>query len=239
MNISDNVAAVIEKVNAAALRSGRTPEDISIVAATKMNDAPAIQAAISAGIKICGENRVQEMTEKLPLGAYSGADLQFIGHLQKNKVKNVVGVCSLIQSVDSPDLLRAIGRIASAKGLRQDVLLEVNIAGEESKSGMAPSALPGILAEAGSVEGIRVRGLMAIPPVCSNPEENRPFFQQMRKLFVDIGQKKYDNVLMDFLSMGMTNDYETAIECGSNMVRIGTGIFGPRNYGGTGNGFNG
>ena len=228
--IGRNVVTVKSEIARAAEEAGRDPAEVLLVAATKMNDATSVQAAIRAGIDICGENRVQEMLEKNALGAYEGAPLHFIGHLQKNKVRQVVGLCELIHSVDSLTLLQEISRTAEKKGLIQDVLLEVNIGNEESKSGFTPEEVPEMLANAAELPAVRVRGLMAIPPVCEKPEENRPFFLKMRKLFVDNCGKKYDNVSMDFLSMGMSGDYTEAIRCGANMVRVGTGIFGPRNY---------
>ena len=195
-----------------------------------MNDADRVREAIQAGVDICGENRVQEMLEKNALGAYEGVPLHFIGHLQKNKVRQVVGLCELIHSVDSLGLLQEISRVAGKKGLIQDVLLEVNVGAEESKSGNSPEEVPGLLLEASKLPAVRVCGLMAIPPICEKPEENRPFFLQMQKLFVDNCRKKYDNISMDFLSMGMTGDYTEAVRCGANLVRVGSGIFGPRNY---------
>ena len=200
------------------------------MAATKMNDASRVREAIAAGVDICGENRVQEMLEKNAQGAYAGAPLHFIGHLQKNKVKQVVGLAQLIHGVDSLALLEVISREAQKKSLRQEVLLEVNVGGEASKSGFAPEEIPAALEAAAGFEGIFVRGLMAIPPICQSPDENRPFFLVMRKLFVDNGRKKYDNVFMDFLSMGMSGDFTEAVACGANMVRVGTAIFGARNY---------
>ena len=230
MNIAENVALVRRNIAEAALAAGRDPEKIRLVAATKMNDASRVRQAIAAGVEICGENRVQEMLEKQAQGAYEGAELHFIGHLQKNKAKQVVGLAKLIHSVDSTELLTLISRLAEARGLVQDVLLEVNIAGEAAKSGFAPEDVPQALAFASQLPGVRVRGLMAIPPICSFPDQNRPFFLRMRKLFVDNGGKKYDNVSMDFLSMGMSGDYQEAIACGADLVRIGTAVFGPRDY---------
>ena len=229
-SITENVARVRAEIAAAALAAGREPQEILLVAATKMNDADRVREAIAAGVDICGENRVQEMLEKQAQGAYEGAPLHFIGHLQKNKVKQVVGLAALIHGVDSLALLEVISREAEKKGLRQDVLLEVNIGAEASKSGFAPEEIPAALEAAAAFGGIFVRGLMAIPPICRSPDENRPFFLAMRKLFVDNGRKKYDNVSMDFLSMGMSGDYPAAIACGANMVRVGTAIFGARNY---------
>ena len=228
--IARNVARVREEMIRAALEAGRDPAGIRLVAATKMNSAEAVRAAISAGVDICGENRVQEMLEKNAQGAYEGAPLHFIGHLQKNKVRQVVGLCELIHSVDSLPLLAEISRTAEKRGLTQDVLLEVNIGAEDSKSGFAPEELASALEEASRLPAVRIRGLMAIPPVCEKPEENRPFFLQMQKLFVDNCDKKYDNISMDFLSMGMSGDYPEAVRCGANLVRVGTGIFGPRFY---------
>ena len=231
MTVSQNVSSVISSVAAAAEASGRSPKDVSIIAATKMNDASRVQEAIAAGIEVCGENRVQEMLEKLEQKAYEGARLHFIGHLQKNKVRNVVGAVELIHSIDSLALLQAVSSRAESLGIVQDVLLEVNIASEASKSGFAPSELFSVLDSAQSLAGVHIRGLMAIPPAAPSGDENSLFFAQMQQLFVDIGAKKYDNSNMDFLSMGMSNDFISAIEHGSNMVRIGTAIFGPRNYG--------
>ena len=230
MSIAENVQAIREKIAAAAVTAGRKPEDVRLVAATKMNDAEKVRQAIAAGVDICGENRVQEMLEKNGQGAYEGAPLHFIGHLQKNKAKQVVGLAELIHGADSLELIRVIDRVAGAKGLVQDILLEVNIGAEASKSGFAPEEIPSVLAECAKLSHIRVRGLMAIPPICRAGEENRPYFAQMQKLFIDNGQKKYDNVHMDFLSMGMSGDYEEAIAFGANMVRVGTAIFGARVY---------
>ena len=227
-DIARNVARVKEEIRRAALESGRQPEEIQLVAATKMNDAARVRAAVEAGVDICGENRVQEMLEKNALGAYDGVPLHFIGHLQKNKVKQVVGLCSLIESVDSLALLQEISRTAAKRDLTQDVLLEINIGREESKSGFLPEALEEALVGAAELPAVRVRGLMAIPPICAEPEENRPFFLQMQKLFVDNRGKKYDNVRMYFLSMGMSGDFTEAVRCGATLVRVGTGIFGPR-----------
>ena len=210
--IGKNVAHVKAEIAQAAGEAGRDPAEILLVAATKMNDADSVRAAIRAGVDICGENRVQEMLEKNAQGAYEGAPLHFIGHLQKNKVRQVVGLCSLIHSVDSLSLLQEISKTAQKRGLTQDVLLEVNIGNEESKSGFSPEEIGPAL------------------PICEKPEENRPFFLKMQKLFVDNCGKKYDNISMDFLSMGMSGDYAEAVRCGANMVRVGTGIFGPRNY---------
>ena len=228
--VAKNVAFVRAEIARAAEEAGRNPQEVRLVAATKMNDAAHVRAAVAAGVDICGENRVQEMLEKHALGAYEGVPLHFIGHLQKNKVRQVVGLCSLIHSVDSLPLLGEINRIAEKKACVQDVLLEINIGAEASKSGFSPDELSEALAQAAGFSSVRICGLMAIPPACRIPEENRPFFLEMKKLFVDNGTKKYDNVRMDFLSMGMSGDYTEAVRCGANLVRVGSGIFGPRQY---------
>lgn len=230
MSIAENVKSTKERIALAAAKSGRAPGDILLCAATKMNDASRVREAIAAGVDICGENRVQELTEKLEQAAYAGCPLHFIGHLQKNKVKYIVGKVSLIQSVDCMELLEVIDRRAQLCGVVQEVLLEVNIGAEEAKSGFSPSGLMLCLPEMAKFSAVKVRGLMAIPPICANSEEIRPYFRRMKQLFIDIGAKKYDNVSMDFLSMGMSADFETAIEEGANVVRVGSGIFGARHY---------
>lgn len=203
---------------------------VHLVAATKMNDAARIREAIAAGVEICGENRVQELLEKLEQNAYEGSRLHFIGHLQKNKAKYIVGKVELIQSVDTLELIDVIGALASRRGIVQDILLEINIAAEPSKSGFAPDDIYAALDYADKVSGVHVRGLMSVPPICSESVQNRPYFERLKQLFIDISTKKYDNNSMDFLSAGMSGDYLEAVECGSNMVRIGSAIFGPRDY---------
>ena len=230
MSIAENLAQVRESIARAAEKAGRDPRDILLIGATKMNDADRVREAIAAGLPACGENRVQELLEKNEQGAYEGARLHFIGSLQKNKVKYLVGLVELIHSVDSVELMREINRQALKRGITQDILLEVNTGGEDSKSGFAPEKLPEMLAAAAEFPAVSVRGLMTIPPICRRPEENLPYFQLLHQLFIDNGEKKYDNVRMDFMSMGMSGDYEAAIACGANMVRVGTAIFGHRIY---------
>ena len=229
MSIQENIAEIRARIDRAARSTGRTGADITLVGASKMNDAAACQEAIAAGIDVLGENRVQEMTEKLAQNAYDGAPLHFIGHLQRNKVKQVVGKVALIQSVGSLELLREIEKAAAKLALRQDILLEVNIGGEEAKSGFAPEALCEAAALARELPHVRVRGVMAIPPIEREPDGNVPYFRKLHTLFVDINEKMYDNEL-EYISMGMSDDFESAIRCGSNMVRVGTAIFGARNY---------
>ena len=209
------------------------PPYVQLVAVSKFHPASMIEEAYAGGHRMFGESHVQELQQKNAENAYAGAPLYFIGHLQKNKVKYLVGVVDLIQSVDSLELIRLIDRRAESVGTVQDILLEVNIGREEAKSGLMKESLDDVLAQAGQFPHVHIRGLMAIPPADYDPERTRPYFKEMKQLFIDIDHKKYDNVSMDFLSMGMTHDYETAIEEGSNMVRIGTGIFGERNYGTT------
>ena len=230
MTIAENIAKIRENMAAAAREAGRDPREILLVGASKMNDAAACREAIAAGIDALGENRVQEMVQKMEQHAYDGAPLHFIGHLQTNKVRQVVGKVDLIQSVDSPELLAMIEKRAAGQGIVQDILLEVNIGGEAAKSGVAPAALPELLETAAGCAHIRVRGLMAIPPVAETSDGNHAYFTKMHELFVDIGRKKYDNVFMDFLSMGMSGDFEDAISAGANMVRVGSSIFGARDY---------
>ena len=230
MTIAENLAQVQANIARAAEKAGRDPKDILLIGATKMNDADRVREAIAAGLPACGENRVQELLEKNEQGAYEGARLHFIGSLQKNKVKYLVGLVELIHSVDSVELMREINKQALKRGITQDILLEVNTGGEDSKSGFAPEMLPEMLAAAAEFPAVSVRGLMTIPPICRRPEENLPYFQLLHQLFIDNGEKKYDNVRMDFMSMGMSGDYEAAIACGANMVRVGTAIFGHRIY---------
>ena len=230
MSIAENVAAIQGRIARAALACGRNPAEIQLCAATKMNDADAVRQAIAAGVSCCGENRVQELTAKAAQNAYEGAPVHFIGHLQTNKVRQVVGRVDLIQSVDSLRLLEAIHREAARQGIVQDILLEVNIANEESKSGFDAGEVLPLLEEIGKYSNICVRGLMAIPPISRFCGENQKYFQKMFQLYVDIRGKINDNVKVDCLSMGMSDDFEDAIAAGSTMVRVGTAIFGARHY---------
>ena len=230
MSIAENVAKIREEMKKAALAAGRDPKDILLCAATKMNDAEAVREAIAAGVDCCGENRVQEIQDKRPKGAYEGKPLHFIGHLQTNKVKFVVGVVDLIESVDRLELLECIEKQAAKLGVTQDILFEVNIGAEESKSGFTPEEAAQMAAKMDAFSHVRLRGLMAIPPVSEKTGDNRRYFAEMRNLFVDISAKKYDNVSMDCLSMGMSDDYPDAIAEGATLVRVGTAIFGARHY---------
>ena len=228
-SIRENIAAIRAQIDAAARETGRTGADITLVGASKMNGAAACQEAIAAGIDALGENRVQEMTAKLAEDAYRGAPLHFIGHLQRNKVKQVVGKAALIQSIGSPELLAEVDRQAEKLGIVQDILLEVNIGGEEAKSGFAPDAVEQAAAQAKTLAHVRVRGLMTIPPADATREGNMAYFAKVRALYVDISRKMYDNGL-EYLSMGMSGDFADAIRAGANMVRVGSAIFGARDY---------
>ena len=229
MELAQNIQAVRAKIAQAAADAGRTPGEITLCAATKVQTDDTIRAAIAAGVQVCGENRVQELTAHLEAGAYEGAMVHFIGHLQTNKVKQVVGKVELIHSVDSERLLRAIHSQAEKLGIVQDILLEVNIAGEESKGGCSPQEAEELARLTAQLPHVRLRGLMAIPPVSLEIGSNRPYFQAMRQLFVDIKEKMSDNqASIDCLSMGMSGDYADAIAEGSTLVRVGTALFGPR-----------
>ena len=226
--ITENVKRVRDTIAEAAVRSGRTPGDITLVAASKMKPADMVRQAIAAGVDAVGENRVQEMLEKRTEGAYHGAPLHFIGHLQTNKVKQIVGVCDLIESVSSPALIELIGKKSVSLGIVQNVLIEINIGREQQKSGVFPENTAEILEFASQTDGINVLGLMAVPPVFEKNERNCYYFDAMFNLFIDMRGNKYDNVSMNFLSMGMSDSYTEAILAGSNMVRIGTAVFGER-----------
>ena len=230
MSIAENVAAVRESIRAAAVAADRDPSEITLCAATKMNDSDKVRQAIAAGVTVCGENRVQELVQKQAENAYEGAQVHFIGHLQTNKLRQVVGKVDLIQSVDREKLLLAINDEAAKQGIVQDILLQVNIGYEPQKGGFLPEEMLRVAETVSHLPAVRVLGLMAIPPVCQESTENHKFFQKMREIGVDIMRKKYDNVRVDIMSMGMSGDYAEAIACGRTMVRVGTAIFGARNY---------
>ena len=230
MSIEENVRRIRQEIAQAALAAGRDPARIQLCAATKMNDAQAVRRAIAAGVDCCGENRVQELAAKQAENAYAGVPVHFIGHLQTNKVRQVVGQVDLIQSVDSARLLQAINNEAQRRGIVQNVLLEVNIGGESSKSGFLADEILPFMENIAQYPNVCVMGLMAIPPISQKKGDNVKFFQKISDLCVDIRGKKYDNVKVDCLSMGMSGDFADAIACGSTMVRIGTAIFGARNY---------
>ena len=230
MSIQTNIQEVRQRIAAACGECGRDPKEITLVGASKMHDAAACREAIAAGIDVLGENRVQELAAHLAADAYAGAEqVHFIGHLQTNKVKQVVGKVALIQSVGSLPLLEAVEKEAEKQGIVQDILLEVNIGGEEAKSGFAPAQLEDAARAAQAMSHVRVRGLMTIPPADSDRDTNIRYFQEVRALYVDINEKLFHNELK-CLSMGMSGDFEDAIRNGDTMVRVGTAIFGARYY---------
>lgn len=228
--LEERIAVTREAIAAAAREAGRDPGSITLEAATKTQSAETVRAAIAAGITVCGENRVQELTQKLDAFAYDGArEVHFIGHLQTNKVKQVVGRVDLIESVDSLHLLQAVSDCAVRLGRVQDILLEVNIAGEESKSGFSPEEVFFGAEKALELPGVRLRGVMCIPPAAQDVGGNRKFFRKTYQIYVDIINKMVDNREdVDRLSMGMSRDFADAVREGATLVRVGTGIFGPR-----------
>ncbi len=229
-DIEENYKAIRENICEAALRSGRKPEDVRFMAVTKTVDSIYINHALSLGIDLIGENRVQEYLGKRDELNLSGVEKHLIGHLQTNKVRQIVGEVDMIDGVDSVKVAKEIGKVSQKKGIITDVLVEVNIGGEESKFGLDPAQLNETVCEIAEIEGIRIRGLMAIPPICINEDENRKFFANMYTMFLDIKAKKLDNINMDILSMGMSDDYASAILEGSTMVRVGSSLFGRRVY---------
>ena len=224
------VLAIREKMAAAAREAGRDPTEVQLCAACKTRTAETVAASAALPIDVFGENHVQELCANFDAGAYCGKPSHFIGHLQTNKIKKVLGRASLIQSVGSEHLLTAIEKEAAKAGIVQNVLLEVNIGGEESKSGVSPDALWPLLDAAAAQEHIRVKGLMAIPPVNDDDAQNRRYLAAVHDLFVKAGERGYSNVEMQILSMGMSGDYENAIREGATLVRIGTAIYGERDY---------
>ena len=229
--VRDNLARIEETIHAACAAAGRRREEVTLMAVTKTVSASRINAALEAGITHIGENRVQEFLEKRDALHLDGVQAHLIGHLQTNKVKRIVGQVDMIQSIDSERLARAVSDAAlqTPRGC-VDVLVEVNIGDEESKSGVPAEQLEELLHTVAGFSGIRVRGLMAIPPILNTEAEKRAIFSQMHKLFIDIRSKNVDNISMDILSMGMSGDYAEAIREGSTMVRIGSAIFGARDY---------
>ena len=228
--IANNIRYIRERISEAAAASGREKSEIILVAATKMNGAENVRAAIRAGVDAVGENRVQELLGKYDENAYAGVQLHFIGGLQRNKVKYVIGKVALIQSVDSIKLIKEIDKQALKLDLIQDILIEVNIGEEDSKGGVLAHELDELLKAVAEYKHVHVRGLMTIPPAMTEKSKQIAYFKRLRQLFIDIEAKKYDNTTMDYLSMGMTDDYYDAVLSGANMVRVGSGIFGARNY---------
>ena len=229
-DIKYNYETIVRNISDAAIASGRRPEDITFLAATKTVDPEFINYAISLGLRFIGENKVQELLSKYDAYDLDNAELHFIGHLQSNKVRQIVGKVSMIESVDSLKLAQEISRQSIKQDITTDILIEVNVGREENKSGVMPEYLEELLCQIAELPNISVQGLMAIPPICENEQKIRGYFQNMRNMFLDISAKKIDNIKMGTLSMGMSGDYREAILEGSNLVRIGSSLFGARNY---------
>lgn len=232
--LQENLVQVEKNIETACQRAGRSRDEVTLIAVSKTKPVRMLQEAYDLGVRVFGENKVQEMTEKyevLPRDIH----WHLIGHLQRNKVKYIIDKAELIHSVDSLRLAETIEKEAAKHQMTANILIEVNVAKEESKFGLMPEELDSFVDKISVFPHIRVKGLMTIAPFVSNPEENRPIFACLRKLSVDIARKNIDNITMSILSMGMTNDYQIAIEEGATMVRVGTGIFGARNYAQQGN----
>ena len=229
-DIKYNYDFINEKIAEAAMKAGKTREDITFLSATKTVEPEYINYAISLGLSYIGENKVQELLSKYDQYNLENCSLQFIGHLQSNKVRQIVGKVDLIQSIDSMKLAKEVSKCSLKNNITSDILVEVNIGKEENKSGVMPEMLEELVEEISTLPAVNVKGLMTIPPICEKKDEIRRYFEKMNRLFLDISSKKLDNVSMDILSMGMSSDYYEAILEGSNMVRIGSALFGNRIY---------
>ncbi len=228
--VGDNYKAIKTRVEEAAVKAGRNPGDVRLMAVTKTVESVYINRVLDLGADLIGENRVQEYLGKKDELHLDGVEKHLIGHLQTNKVKQIVGEVDMIESVDSIKLAKEISKVSSNKGIVTDVLVEVNVGREESKSGVYMEQLEQLLAEIAQMDGIKVRGLMTIPPICDSEKEVSEYFSAMYQSFIDIRDKKLDNINMDILSMGMSGDFEAAVANGSNIVRVGSAIFGERKY---------
>lgn len=229
-DIKYNYDFINEKIAEAAMKAGKTRDDITFLSATKTVEPEYINYAISLGLSYIGENKVQELLSKYDLYNLENCSLQFIGHLQSNKVRQIVGKVDLIQSIDSMKLAKEVSKCSLKNNITSDILVEVNIGKEENKSGVMPEMLEELVEEISTLPAVNVKGLMTIPPICEKKDEIRRYFEKMNRLFLDISSKKLDNVSMDILSMGMSSDYYEAILEGANMVRIGSALFGNRIY---------
>lgn len=230
IDIQENIKHIRERIAQAAVKSGREEKDVRFMAVTKTVDPVYINHALAQGIDLIGENKVQEFLGKKDALNLEGVEKHLIGHLQSNKVRKIITEVDMIQSVDSVSLAKEIERQAEKNDMTANVLIEINVGGEESKTGMDKSLFMESFAQIAEMKHISVKGLMTIPPICENNSELRKFFDEMYQLFIDIGSKNRDNVSMDILSMGMSGDFEDAILSGSNLVRVGSSIFGPRIY---------
>lgn len=228
--IEENLKIINEDVSQAAIKSGRCPGDVSLMAVTKTVESKFINHAIAQGVNLIGENKVQELLLKEPELNLEGCKAHLIGHLQSNKVKKIVGHVDTIQSVDSVSIAKEIGKRSLEAGIITNVLLEVNAGSEDSKFGFLPDELFEKACEIAEIEGVKIGGMMCVAPICESEAEIRGIFSNMHRLFIDIGAKKRDNISMDILSMGMSGDYKEAILEGANLVRVGSAIFGARIY---------
>lgn len=229
-DIKYNYDFINEKIAEAAMKAGKIRDDITFLSATKTVEPEYINYAISLGLSYIGENKVQELLSKYDQYNLENCSLQFIGHLQSNKVRQIVGKVDLIQSIDSMKLAKEVSKCSLKNNITSDILVEVNIGKEENKSGVMPEMLEELVEEISTLPAVNVKGLMTIPPICEKKDEIRRYFEKMNRLFLDISSKKLDNVSMDILSMGMSSDYYEAILEGANMVRIGSALFGNRIY---------
>ena len=229
-DVEYNYKLINERIAEAAQKVSKSREDITFLAATKTVEPEVINHAISLGLNHIGENKVQELLSKYESYNLEKCSLQFIGHLQTNKVRQIVDKVDLIQSVDSVKLAKEIAKQSLKLNKTTDILVEVNIGREENKSGVYPENLEELLCEISKIEGISVKGLMTIPPICDNKHKISKYFNNMHNIFIDISSKKLDNISMTILSMGMSADYYEAVLEGANMVRIGSSLFGARDY---------
>lgn len=229
-DIEYNLDVINEKISESAIKSGRNPEDVRLMAVTKTVDPIFINYALDYGVKMIGENRVQEMLRKKPELHLDGVEKHLIGHLQTNKAGQITGEVDMIQSVDSLKIAKEIAKQSAKKGIVTNVLLEINIGEEESKTGFSEAEFFENLYQIAELKDISIKGLMTVPPICENNTILCKYFEKIHNIYVDIKEKKLDNISMNILSMGMSGDYEQAILCGSNLVRIGSSIFGPRIY---------
>lgn len=229
-NIEHNIKVIKEKIARAAVESGRSPDDVKLMAVTKTVEPIFINHAIECGIDLIGENKVQEFLSKKPYLKLDNCKAHLIGHLQTNKVKQIIGEVDMIQSVDSVKLAKEISKRAQAMDITIDCLVEINIGDEESKTGLDMNLVYETIDEIRDLPGLNIKGLMTIPPICDDEETLNEYFSKMREIFIDIRDKKLDNKDICILSMGMSGDYEAAVRNGSNLVRVGSAIFGPRIY---------
>lgn len=229
-SVQDNYKKVLSNVQEAAIKAGRKPDDVRLMAVTKTVESVYINKVLDLGADLIGENRVQEFLGKKDELDLNGVEKHLIGHLQTNKVKQIVGEVDMIESVDSVHLAKEISKVSAKKDIITNILLEVNVGKEESKSGIYLEGLNELVSEVAEMDNIKIKGLMTIPPICDSEAEVSKYFESMYQTFIDIKNKKIDNVDMDILSMGMSHDYEAAVKNGSNIVRVGSAIFGARKY---------